>query len=456
MNEENKNGMPIENAQDQVQNQSQQPQEFAPPEPPPQQEQQTTAAPEQNAQHEVQPQYAQAMPYPPEQKAKKDHKLLIIIGAVCVVIAAFLTMMLFGGKSIDMQDYVTVNFSGVDGKGTAYVDVDYDSMGTNLLTSAQKRKLETGNGWSSINTAVGALGQQWILAEALDCELDQSSELSNGDKVTVTVTADKDILKQLGVKVKHKKLTFKVEGLVEVSNIDAFADISVQFSGIAPQGEAEIINNSSDDACMQFDYSLDQNSGLSNGDTVTVTISDYDLEGIAERTGKTPEEMSKSFTVEGLQEYVTKLDQINDTARKSMQKEAEDYIRAYSARYYSSECSLTSLEYVGSYLRVAKPGANTNGDANRYALVYKLNCRVDRDGITDHPYYYYVTFANLALQSDGSIDVDLTDMRTTSESHYFDANGHSYYVYGFENLQGVFDEIITQMLDIFTYETDIQ
>ena len=455
MNEENKNGTPIENAQDQVQNQSQQPQEFAPPEPPPQQ-QQTTAAPEQNAQREAQPQYAQSMPYPPEQKAKKDHKLLIIIGAVCVVIAAFLTMMLFGGKSIDMQDYVTVSFNGVDGKGTAYVDVDYDSMGTKLLTSAQKRKLETGNGWGSINTAVGALGQQWVLAEALDCELDQSSELSNGDKVTVTVTADKDVLKQLGVKVKHKKLTFKVEGLVEVSNIDAFADISVQFSGISPQGEAEIINNSSDDACMQFDYSLDQNSGLSNGDTVTVTISDYDLEGIAERTGKTPEEMSKSFTVEGLQEYVTKLDQINDTARKSMQKEAEDYIRAYSARYYSSECSLTSLEYVGSYLRVAKPGANTNGDANRYALVYKLNCRVDRDGITDHPYYYYVTFANLALQSDGSIDVDLTDMRTTSESHYFDANGHNYYVYGFENLQGVFDEIITQMLDIFTYETDIQ
>ena len=54
-----------------------------------------------------------------------------------------------------------------------------------------------------------------MLAEALDCELDQSSELSNGDKVTVTVTADKDVLKQLGVKVKHKKLTFKVEGLVE-------------------------------------------------------------------------------------------------------------------------------------------------------------------------------------------------------------------------------------------------
>ena len=96
--------MPIENAQDQVQNQSQQaqPQEFAPPEPPPQQEQQTTAAPEQNAQYEAQPQYAQPMPYPQGQQSKKDHKLLIIIGAVCVVIAAFLTMMLFSGKSIDM------------------------------------------------------------------------------------------------------------------------------------------------------------------------------------------------------------------------------------------------------------------------------------------------------------------------------------------------------------------
>ena len=451
MNEENKNGMPIENAQDQVQNQSQQPQEFAPPEPPPQQ-QQTTAAPEQNAQREAQPQYAQSMPYPPEQKAKKDHKLLIIIGAVCVVIAAFLTMMLFGGKSIDMQDYVTVSFNGVDGKGTAYVDVDYDRMGTKLLTSAQKRKLETGNGWGSINTAVGALGQQWVLAEALDCELDQSSELSNGDKVTVTVTADKDILKQLGVKVKHKKLTFKVEGLVEVSNIDAFADISVQFSGISPQGEAEIINNSSDDACMQFDYSLDQNSGLSNGDTVTVTISDYDLEGIAERTGKTPEEMSKSFTVEGLSAYVTKLDQVNDTALASMKKEAEDYIQALSARNYADTETINGFTYVGSYLEVAKPNAGAWHN-NWLDLVYEISYSNSYGG--SFKYYYGIGFSDLVLQADNSIDVDLSDYSTTSHTFNFTSGDHGYYLYGYQTQKDLFDDWIKSSMDTYTYETDI-
>ena len=42
--------------------------------------------------------------------------------------------------------------------------------------------------------------------------------------------------------------------------------------------------------------------------------------------------MQKTFTVSGLSAYVTKLDQVNDTALANMKKEAEDYIQALSAR----------------------------------------------------------------------------------------------------------------------------
>ena len=50
-------------------------------------------------------------------------------------------------------------------------------------------------------------------SEVLEKFGEPDSGLSNGDKVTVTFTADKDTLSDLGVKMKHPTLTFTVSGL---------------------------------------------------------------------------------------------------------------------------------------------------------------------------------------------------------------------------------------------------
>lgn len=382
-------------------------------------------------------------------------KKKIAIAAGCVVVILLVIALLAGRRTaIDMKDYVSVAFSGIDGKGTASVSVDYDGISSKIAENTKKSSKQD---WQE---ALGGLADnllQWSQMQgAIDYEIDKSNGLSNGDKVKVTILTDEDLCKALNIKVKHTNLSFDVQGLVEVESFDAFADISVSFSGISPNGEAELINNSHDEACMSYDYSLDQYSGLANGDTVTVTISDGNIDAVAEQTGKAPAEMQKQYTVSGLSSYVTKLDQVTDAALQSMQKEAEDYISASTARRFASTSQLTGKEYLGSYLKCAKPGAGASHN-NWYYLVYKLTVlSTYKDANQSFDYYFFVAFPDLVLNGSNEIEVDLSDYETTNNTYEFEVEGSGFWVYGYETLAELFDDCITKSLDNYTYESSIQ
>lgn len=439
------------------------PQEFQQPQ---QEYQPASVEPQQPIYEQQQPDYTpipQPVYQPAQAAAKRQDKKLfgVIAGGVVVVLIGIIAlfMMISGGKAINLRDYVTITYSGIDGKGTAYVSVDYESMASASLSSKEKSQIENGDitsvsTWQTAAAGWGALyTKQSVLSSAITCTLeDQPDGLSNGDTVTVQVDIDKDALKAVGIKVKGKDFTDTVSGLIEVQNIDAFADISVQFSGIAPNGEAQVINNSRDAACMQYEYDLDKSEGLSNGDTVTVTISDYNLDDIAEQTGEAPAEMQKTFTVSGLSAYVTKLDQVNDTALASMKKEAEDYIQALSARNYADTETMNGFTYVGSYLEVAKPNAGAWHN-NWLDLVYEISYSNSYGG--SFKYYYGIGFSDLVLQADNSIDVDLSDYSTTSHTFHFTSGDHGYYLYGYQTQKDLFDDWIKSSMDTYTYETDI-
>ena len=84
--------------------------------------------------------------YQPAQAAAKrqDKKLFgIIAGGVVVVLIGIIAlfMMISGGKAINLRDYVTITYSGIDGKGTAYVSVDYESMASASLSSKEKSQI---------------------------------------------------------------------------------------------------------------------------------------------------------------------------------------------------------------------------------------------------------------------------------------------------------------------------
>lgn len=382
---------------------------------------------------------------------KKGKKPLLFLGIGIVVVMVSLVTLLGGKKTLNMKDYVSVNFSGLDEKGRAVLVVDYDKMTQDLPQKKGNAKKD------SLTAMLGdwatGLGQRALIESAVRCSLDNTDDLSNGDKVKVEIQVDQDQCKYLGIKVKDKPLTFKVEGLTEVEPFDAFADISVVFDGVSPAATAKIVNNSTDEACMSYDYSLDRSSGLANGDTVTVSIEEYSIDDVGERTGKVPAEMEKQFTVEGVAQYASQLSQLSDTALAAMQKEASDALTAYAARNWASEESLDGIKNLGCYLLTPKPTANA-GYQNLLYLVEEVSHTNRRGGAETHlKYYSTAVFTNVVLDQDGAISWDRYD--TTDHYNRFEVNGSSYYVYGYDTLADLFKDCVTSRIDKYTYESSV-
>ena len=77
----------------------------------------------------------------------------------------------------------------------------------------------------------------------VNVELSKYSELSNGDKITVTYKYDNEKAKKVGIKFKGKKEKITVKGLKKVKTVDIFKDLELKFEGTAPDlsTESEII-----------------------------------------------------------------------------------------------------------------------------------------------------------------------------------------------------------------------
>ena len=386
------------------------------------------------------------------QTGKKSKKPLIIAAAAVVVLVLLIALLAGGRKTLDMKDYVQVNFYGLNEKGRGELVVDYSAMVQDL--PEKKGEVSQKDAISAVfGDLADSIGNRALIESAVRCELDKSSGLSNGDKVTVNIQVNDDRCKELGIKIKEKPLAFSVEGLKEVETFDAFADITVMFDGVSPNATARVLNNSKDETCMYYYYSLDKNSGLAVGDTVTVSISEDNIDAVAEETGKVPAEMEKQFTVEGVSSHASELSQISDAALTDMQKEATDTLTAHVARNWDDSESLESMDYLGSYLLTRKPNSSARYQ-NLLYMVHEVSYGNNYDGADMHmKYYYYTVFTNVVVHSDGSISWDGYD---TADNYYrFDVNGHTFYVYGYETLAELFKDCVTTRIDNYTYDSSV-
>ena len=161
-----------------------------------------------------------------------------------------------------------------------------------------------------------------VIQEHVSVELDTYSGLSNGDEIAYAWEVDEEISDLVKCKVKYKDSSISVSRLEEIGTFDGFAGLEVEFTGIAPNGKANLNYTGSD---MNYsDFQCDKTSGLSNGDTVTVTIDEDRIESYAEQFGKVPEILEKEYQVQGLESYLAKLDEIDDASLASMQQQASD------------------------------------------------------------------------------------------------------------------------------------
>lgn len=163
---------------------------------------------------------------------------------------------------------------------------------------------------------------------------EDDSFFTNGDIVTINVTYDESMAKDLGIAFTDSSFDYTIEGLEDKLETSPFEGLSVKFSGVAPYGTVQLDKSN----CIQ--YVIDNvtficdNHDLSNGDKVIVKA-EFNKE-IAERNGYVFTEDVKKFTVVGLSKYVTTMmgvDYTPVTAR--MRYMAEQFVGGTETAYKS-------------------------------------------------------------------------------------------------------------------------
>jgi len=274
------------------------------------------------------------------------------------------------------------------------------------------------------------------LQSSVNFEIDKAEELSNGDKITVTITWDNDIAKENGLKFSGESKEIEVTGLKKSTSIDLFADVHMEYSETSPNAVATVRNASNDAFIKNTRYSIDNSNALANGDTITVTASFDEYEALEK--GYIPKEITKTYTVENVDEYIKSFDQITAETYEKMSSHATDIIESemtdkYDAAqllhpsegifgYELDELSVESIVLKENIFFLLKEGFNASSSMpnNSMFMVYEIHAKDERipEGFVT---YVPIYFKNFILSPDGIVDVIVTDAYlSTSNSQEYD------------------------------------
>lgn len=326
--------------------------------------------------------------------AKKSRKLpvwLLLVTAVGVVLILIITLMLKNIKpTINLDDYLSFEAEGYDGYGKVGYNIDWDSIEDQYEDKVSFTKLAR----EDFDELFESTTPIDFLKANVSVDLDCTTNVSNGDEIAYSWDIDADITEYIKCNVKFNDGSYSVSGLKDVGSFDAFSGLTVFFSGVAPNGIAEIQYSGSD--LYYGDFSIDRNEGLKNGDTIKVDITNQDPAYYAEKLGKIPESFEKEYKVEGLDEYVSTIAGLNPQYFEIIKKEAEDVVSAYAASSYNQESSLGSLDYEGYVLNSKKKeGANS---INELYIILSGDVSNSKGDFSTIRVYYPVRFKNVLSQ----------------------------------------------------------
>lgn len=382
---------------------------------------------------------------------------------ISAAFTAFMCTALSGcsDTQIDLNNYIVTEFSGYDTYGK--VTVGLDTM-TIIEDNLQAFGLEE----DALEEEKLAVFAQ--LKNAINGNFDKSKELSNGEIINFEWTSVKTekLEEKYPVSFKYSDIEYTVEGLAEIELVDPFESIEVIFEGKSPNGTAKVTSDTS-----QFSFKLDKNTGLSNGDIVTVTASYGGLpEGnYISSYGKKLSVTEMSYTVEGLASYPQAIAEISSDMQDKMIRQAEDSIKAHCSGWKEGN-SLAALESAGCYYLSLKPGFNKS-PANRIYYVFKVTANMTGlleeayangdDSIhtgTDE-YYTFVYFDEIVNLPDGTTSVDLGNGRICENSvnsnyGYYNFFGTSHYTFaGYKDLDSMFNDCVTAYIESYNYENTV-
>lgn len=372
-----------------------------------------------------------------------------IIGACVALVLVLLIVIALHKPTVNLNDYLKVTYGGYDGGGVTYTEIDWNSMKEDFENKiSYKRGMAQTGGMTPID----------IIMEYTNANIEGKNEkLSNGDKVSYTWKVDKDaIAKLIKCKIKYSNGSKKVSGLKEMELFDPFKNLKVTFSGVEPNGEADIEYNG--DMLSEYDFTCDKTSGLKNGDKIKISLTE-DAGYYVDQYNKAPSVLEKEYKVKNLGKYLSKIKEVDtdgmNSARAKAQKSISDMVD-----YWSEDVTLDKVSYAGDYLQVAKDSDDYT--KNYYGVIYQINAHIQPDGgqRKDVVSYYSMKFENVIVGGDGKCEIDLDEYDVPYDDFSVevtsgDLSSGSYSFDGYQTLEELKKNYVDEVADEFDCEWDV-
>lgn len=334
-------------------------------------------------------------------KAQRTRQIYIRVAfvlAIAVIGITVLLVLLLGSSktTIDLNERTHITLTGFNGEGVLSASMDTDDAYTAFF-------------------------------ETVDVEFSKSTNLTNGDEVTITYTYDKKVAKEYKIKVKVADMHYTVGNLVDakpVSKNELFDGVDVSFEGIAPMVEAELVTNKNEFSDIVSYEIIGDQQYYDEGDTVKVRAI-FDEEELAEKdyVAEVPSEQCiKEYVVEDVDRYVTDIDEITDEMMASLKKEALSLFtdaNEYGMRIFcdaglvpvyidkKTTFKWNSPNYISSYLNVLKDESfgKTGTHVNDIKLCYEsVISQADGKACKAE---VVVRYENIIVRADGTVDLNL-------------------------------------------------
>lgn len=263
--------------------------------------------------------------------------------------------------------------------------------------------------------------------DSVEFSLDKRDSLANGDTIIITAVYDEALANKLGIKVGTSKREYKVSGLGKGKELDLFADVKIITEGISPYVYVTYLNESKNEYLKGLEYNIDKASGLSIGDTITITCL-IDKE-TARDNGFYYFKDSMEYTITTADKYideVTELDEnvmnkLMETLPGVIESETADttYHMAYKVTgnkvylYRDNNESIVNIKLDGIYLANNNTGYEQEYE-NFVLVVYTGDVALPKYTTEADPYNYVgasfcFLFPEAILTTDGEFNLSVEE-----------------------------------------------
>ncbi len=339
-------------------------------------------------------------------KKKSGFKIAIIIILIAIIIGAVISaiyFLVFAPKTIDLSEYINVEYSGFNGYATAEVELDEKALGKYIDDSKLAKKFNS----------------------KLEFEIKDNENLSNGNDLEIETDISSSWLKDNKLKLKNKNVKIEIKGLEEADVVDLFKDIEIEIEGVSPDLNISVNNNNSDKFIRTVTYSLSKSYGLANDEKITITAN-YNKNDAME-AGLVVAEDTMEYTIKDQPFYASSKDDLKDEALntiksdllENVKNEIEDngkYIITsnYDDVSYSETFTNSEPELVNMYILTPKKSDSYYLSSNIVYGIYKVIYTSSTGA--NYEWYYVAKIEDVAIDKNGAFKD--TDSYVTCSSRW--------------------------------------